>query len=699
MFICLVVYLFSNNLIYLCKMKRFFALMLLIISINNIYSQNEESELDICVDKISNTQIKKIYAKAKNYKKYDYSKRVSFFKQAIEIDEECILCIWELAKLSFRKRSTDGEELDFPKKYFLILESLCPNYHADLYYYLSLIYYSETNDCKSVEYFNKFLDFNSENESKLAMNYKEQVSTIEATLPVAEFYCDFYSKPVSFNPFLLRNVSTVGKNEFLPIISPDNEHIYYTREYEYKALGDVMTSLYQDFSVSKRSDVNQEFDKGEALPPPFNVGSKYGGASISIDNHELYICACLQNGAYMNCDIYTTKYEFIEKGENIDTAFYSWTPLVNLGPNINGPQSWEAQPSLSADGNTLYFASARPGGKGSVDIYYSIKQEDGSWGKAENIGSPINTPESDKSPFIHTDSKTLYFASKVSDYRLGAGGFDIYYSRQGENGVWSQPENIGYPINNEGDEEAIVVSADGHYAYYSSERKDIGIGGKDIFYFTIPEKARPDKIVILKGSVDTENIESIKDAKLQVRTESDSIYEQSIKIKDDGSFIAIANIGKGDEDVVLEIQKEGKAFESKLIKKEESNNTFIKEQEFEIKDIEKGSAHTIDDILFATNSSLIEESSKIVLNAFASWLLNNNDINIEIQGHTDDVGSNTNNMALSKDRAFTVMQYLISKGIELSRLKFKGYGEDKPKFPNDSNINRARNRRTDFLIL
>ena len=679
-------------------MKRFFVLLILLISIDSIYSQEDE-EIGICVNEITDAQVQKIYNKAKNYKKYDYSKRISFFKQSIEIDEECVLCMWELAKLSFRQNSSNGKDLDFSKKYFLILESLCPDYHADLYYYLSLIYYSETNDCKSVEYFNKFLEFPSDDENKLAMNYKEQISTIEATLPIAEFYCDFYSNPVSFNPMLLRNVSSADKNEFLPIISPDNEYIYYTREYEYKALGDVVTSLYQDFSVSKRSNVNQDFDKGQVLPPPFNVGSKYGGATISIDNKELYICACLQNGAYMNCDIYTTKYEFIEKGENIDTAFYRWSPLVNLGPNINGPQSWEAQPSLSADGNTLYFASARPGGKGSVDIYYSEKQEDGSWGKAENIGSPINTPDSDKSPFIHTDSKTLYFASKVSDYRFGAGGFDIYYSRQTENGTWTKPENIGYPINQEEDEEAIVVSADGHYAYYSSERKDIGAGGKDIYYFIIPEKARPDKIIILKGTVDTEDIESIKDTKLQVRTESDSIYEQSIKIKDDGSFIAIANIGKGDEDVVIEIQKEGKAFESKLIKKEESSTTFIKDQEFEIKDIEEGSTHTIDDILFTTNSSIIQESSKIVLNSFASWLLNNKKISIEIQGHTDDVGSNSNNMALSKDRAFTVMQYLISKGIELSRLKFKGYGEETPKFPNDSVENRAKNRRTDFMIL
>ena len=100
-----------------------------------------------------------------------------------------------------------------------------------------------------------------------------------------------------------------------------------------------------------------------------------------------------------------------------------------MGPNINGPQTWESKPSLSADGKTLYFASARPGGYGKIDIYFSEK-DDGTWLKAKNIGKPVNTAESDKSPFIHTDSKTLYFVSESSDLRWGAGDFDIFYTRQ-----------------------------------------------------------------------------------------------------------------------------------------------------------------------------------------------------------------------------------------------------------------------------
>ena len=169
-------------------------------------------------------------------------------------------------------------------------------------------------------------------------------------------------------------------------------------------------------------------------------------------------------------------------------------------------------------------------------------------------------------------------------------------------GKWIEPQNIGHPINTEDDEEAIIVTTDGQHAYFSSERADMGVGGKDIFYFSVPEKAKPDKVVLMRGKVDTEDVQAIKDTKMEVRFKSGDVYEQKIDIDDDGSYVAIANIGSGDEDVVLEIKKEGKAFESKLIKKEEADVTFFKGENLEIKDIEQGSSHTIEDILFETNS-------------------------------------------------------------------------------------------------
>ena len=678
--------------------NRRYILSLLLFFFFKLFIIGQDLECEVEVPK----SIEKIYLKAKNYKKYDYKNRVKYYKETLELEEDCIPCIWELAKMSFRRKYTIGDPMDFPKKYFLQLESLCPAFHADVYYYLSLIYYMEKNDCEAVKYFNKFLEFPTENKKQIAINYKDQKLYVEASLEMSQYFCDFYSNPVPFNPKVLKNISTAERNEILPVISPDNEHIYYTIEYDEYVKGDFAVHHEQLFANSTRNSFRENFLEGKPLEEPFNLGPKYGGATLSLNNKEMYICACIQNGGYFNCDLYVSENQkktitLKREGKDFDTTFYSWSTLKNLGPNINGPQTWEAQPSLSGDGKTLYFASARPGGYGKIDIYYSNRNEDGSWSKAENMGKPINSSESDKSPFIHTDSRTFYFVSESSDYRWGAGDFDIFYTQQNEETlIWEEPKNIGYPINSEEAEESLIVSVDGHYGYFSSTRKE-GLGGKDIFYFEIPEEAKPDKIVLAKGK-GSFGPNGSENAKMILRDKNGNKKEQDFSVGDEGEFIAIVNVEEVKGDALLEIQTEGGAFESLLISEEDVGNTVVKEKQIDVKPIEKGEAYTINDILFESNSSKLKESSKIVLDGFVDWLLVNKELNIEIQGHTDDIGPDKANLALSMDRSFSVMEYLIKNGVEKSRLKFKGFGESNPKVPNTSSKSRSINRRTDFLI-
>ena len=678
--------------------NRRYILSLLLFFFFKLFIIGQDLDCEVEVPK----SIEKIYLKAKNYKKYDYKNRVKYYKETLELEEDCIPCIWELAKMSFRRKYTIGDPMDFPKKYFLQLESLCPAFHADVYYYLSLIYYMEKNDCEAVKYFNKFLEFPTENKKQIAINYKDQKLYVEASLEMSQYFCDFYSNPVPFNPKVLKNISTAERNEILPVISPDNEHIYYTIEYDEYVKGDFAVHHEQLFANSTRVSFRENFLEGKPLEEPFNLGPKYGGATLSLNNKEMYICACIQNGGYFNCDLYVSENQkktitLKREGKDFDTTFYSWSPLKNLGPNVNGPQTWEAQPSLSGDGKTLYFASARPGGYGKIDIYYSNRNEDGSWSKAENMGKPINSSESDKSPFIHTDSRTFYFVSESSDYRWGAGDFDIFYTQQNEETlIWEEPKNIGYPINSEEAEESLIVSVDGHYGYFSSTRKE-GLGGKDIFYFEIPEEAKPDKIVLAKGK-GSFGPNGSENAKMILRDKNGNKKEQDFSVGDEGEFIAIVNVEEVKGDALLEIQTEDGAFESLLISEEDVGNTVVKEKQIDVKPMEKGKAYTINDILFESNSSKLKESSKIVLDGFVDWLLVNKELNIEIQGHTDDVGPDKANLALSMDRSFSVMEYLIKNGVEKSRLKFKGYGESNPKVPNTSSKSRSINRRTDFLI-
>ncbi len=681
------------------KNKIIYKLIFLVGFLFLFYNPVAQEDCDYSIS----SSVKKLYEKGKNYKKYDYKHRVKFYKDAIEIDEECLPCIWELAKMSFRKNYSSGGAMDFPKRYFLQLENLCPSYHADLYYYLSTIYYMGKNDCEAVKYFTKFLEFPADNPKKIAINYKDQKEYVEASLEMSNYFCDFYSNPVPFDPKVLVNVSSSDKNEVLPIISPDNEQIYFTAEYDQIIKGDVITQHQQIFSSSQRDNFSESFSASFSLEEPFNVGPRYGGATISLNNKEMYICACSANGAYMNCDIFKSVLNTVvrvieENGKKYDTVVKEWSPLENLGKNINGPQTWEGQPSLSADGKTLYFASARPGGYGKIDIYYSEKDTNGIWGKAINIGRPINTSQSDKSPFIHTDSKTLYFVSESSDLRWGAGDFDIFYTRQNKSTAkWEKPQNIGYPINSEAPEESLIVSVDGRYGYFSSQRSN-GLGGKDIFYFEIPEKAKPDKIILAKGQAETDDSELLKKTKITLRNNDGEKEEQEINIDEDGGFVAVVNVEKVKGDALIEISSESGAYQSMLVSEQDLSKTVIKDKEIEVNKIQKGKAYTINDIKYEINSSKLLSSSKIVLNGFGDWLKDNLDLRIEVQGHTDNVGSNEANMALSMDRAFSVMEYLIEVGIDKSRLRFKGYGETNPKASNETSEGRKVNRRTDFLI-
>ena len=233
---------------------------------------------------------------------------------------------------------------------------------------------------------------------------------------------------------------------------------------------------------------------------------------------------------------------------------------------------------------------------------------------------------------------------------------------------------------------------DGHYGYFSSSRKE-GLGGKDIFYFEIPEKAKPDKIVLAKGKANLDN-----ETKIVLRDEKGNKTKQTFNVDQEGDFVAIVNVENIEGNALLQVENEGSAFESLLISENDISNTIIKDKVIETEKIEKGKSFTLNDILYESNSSKLKEASKIVLDGFIDWLQKSEEINIEIQGHTDDIGPDKANLALSMDRAFSVMEYLLNNGIEKDRLRFKGYGETNPKVPNNSTKSRAINRRTDFLI-
>lgn len=575
---------------------------------------------------------------------------------------------------------------------------LCPDYHADCYYYLGAIAYNFGNKELAEDYFQKFIDFKSDDTNRYPNDYTKKLADVKQVMVKEENKKqDFKNMPVPFNPQLVQHVSSKA-DEYFPMLSPDNDLIFYTRKVDRTKKGDLKRNIVEEFTYSERKNYLGQFDDGTPFSYPFNDGTfqSYGAATMSIDNKEMILCACkdeqISGQTYRNCDLYLTHFERTGDGGND----YQWTPLENMGLGINSPSGWDAQPSLSADGNTLYYTTLRAGRDATQDndIWVAHRNEDGSWGKGVPF-TEINTKGKDKSPFLHQDSETLYFVSSVSDERPGVGGLDIYYIRK-ENGKWTKPKNIGFPINTSEDEIGLFVSLDGKTAYYSSKQN----GNWDIYSFDLYPEARPKPVKIIKGELNDSLGNPIENAQVEI-IYSDSNDKKTFKVNGtDGKYAAIVKIDKP-QDVIVTLKKEGAAFDSKLITKEEiseDKDPVIRNENMEVKELKEGDAYTINDILFATNSYILTERAKFIVKQFANFLHSHPSMEIIIQGHTDDVGNDHDNLILSDNRANAVKQYLTQLGIESKRLESKGFGETHPKVPNVNEENRAINRRTEFMI-
>ena len=548
---------------------------------------------------------------AENRKKFELRERINFLREAIELEENCITCHYQLATIYYRRaKNNPNVSMSSAERHFREIDIRCPQFHSDVPYHLGLIAYGKEEYKKALNYFNYFLKFPDEDPAKLSRKYEEQYEQVKASLEEINFYAEMFENEVPFNPVLVDGVSS-SSDEYLPMISPDNEMMFYTRKGSYKAKGDIRSREIEAFTYSKRPDYKGAFDPGEALSSPFNQGDNYGGACLSINNKEMFITVCkpirVGNKSYNNCDIMVTRFmkQFSEaEGKEV----YNWTELESVGDNINGKQSWESQPSLSGDGQTLFFATHREGniknaeGEPTIDIYYSKRTSSG-WDKARPVEGAINTTGNDKAPFMHGDSKTLYFAS---DGLTGVGGYDLFFSRLNDDGSWTQPKNLGYPINTVEDEHGLIVSTDGKLAYYASKRAQ-GKGGLDIYSFELPEAVRPEKVVLVKGEAKDSRGGVVADARIELKY-MDTKEVEMISIEDDGSYAKMINVEK--QPVVMTIEKDNAAFQARVFSKEKADERPVAKVDTPIEDVEVGKPYTIDDIYYETASSDIDPFSQ-----------------------------------------------------------------------------------------
>jgi outer membrane protein OmpA-like peptidoglycan-associated protein len=460
-------------------------------------------------------------------------------------------------------------------------------------------------------------------------------------------------------------------DEYFPVTTADEQYLYFTLMTKNKGFPQ------EDLAYSEWK--NGAWTKAQILGPQINDPSTNEGAhTISPTGKYLLYTKCNTPDGQGSCDI------FISKRNGDD-----WNEPKNIGPPINSP-GYETQPSISGDGRDLYFVRGTRD-KG-LDIYVSHLNDTTGWSTPLSIGDVINTGGDEERPFIHPDNRTLYFASNGHP---GLGLHDIFMSKKDENGNWSKPVNLGYPINTKGDEMGLSLSADGKTAYYSSDKSG-GQGASDIYKFELYANARPDLVTYVKGHVfDAETKEALT-ANIQLYNVESGLKITSLSSDaKNGSFLLTLPVGK---DYMYNVAKDGYLFYSENFSLKDHQTTEPYKLEIYLNKIKEGVSIVLKNVFFETNKFTLLPESKAELNKLADLLKKNPSLKIEVGGHTDNAGNDADNIKLSENRAKAVKDYLVSMGIDGARLTAKGYGKSKPIADNGTEAGRALNRRTEFTV-
>lgn len=505
----------------------------------------------------------------------------------------------------------------------------------------------------------------------------------EAQLANCNFAIAAMKNPVPFQPLNMGPGINSSLDEYFPAITADDQTFLFTRNNRTPVI-----PLQEDFMISNKK--GGDWETATLIGSNINTNGNEGAPCLSTDGQLLFFAACQEmdgsygpnRKGYGSCDIF-----YAQKVGN------AWGKTYNIGPAINS-KYFESQPSFSSDGKTLYFVSNRPGGMGETDIYYSTLGEDGSWGAPRNIGDKINTAGKEETVFIHPDGKTLYFGS---DGHVGMGGLDLYVSHMNEKGEWSDPVNLGYPINTYGDENSILVDASGKLAYLASTRAG-GMGGLDMYQFELYEAARPGKITYVKGTVFDAKTKKPLAAHFELidLATGKSVIESDAN-SGNGQFLVCLPI---DKDYGLNVSNPGYLFYSENFSLHELADVSQPFQlDIPLQPIDTGSVLELKNVFFETAKYDLKPESTAELDKLVAFLDANKSIRGELSGHTDNVGDKKMNQLLSQNRAKSVFDYLVSKGIDAKRLTYKGYGDTRPKVKNDSDEHRQMNRRTEFKIV
>ena len=505
--------------------------------------------------------------------------------------------------------------------------------------------------------------------------YEEGARLLETSVHAARLM----QKPV---PLKLENLGPAVNSpypEYLPSLTADGRRLYFTsRRPQVGKEPNPLTGGYDEDLYWCERDENGRWQPAQPLGPPINSDRNEGAAFFSADGQWAFITLCDRADGLGSCDIYFSELD----GDR-------WLPPKNLGPAVNS-SAWESHPSLTHDRKRLYFASSRPGGQGGSDIWYT-EWKNGTWQPPINVGPPINTPGDEYSPMIAADGRTLYFAS---DYHPGMGRMDLFVSYLSDTG-WTTPKNLGYPFNTPGDEQTLCVDAAGRIGYVALERPE-GLGKQDIYAFSLWPEIQPQRAAsYVRGFV----YDSLTKAPLAARVRIvDLELRDTIRAltsnRVTGEFVTSLPLRSR---YALLAEAPGYLFYSQHFDLRESDQAY--ELRVPLEKPRKGSTIRLRNVFFEFDRADIKPESEVELLEVVRLLRAHPKWKVEVQGHTDSVGTAMYNQQLSQRRAEAVRQFLIQRGIKAERIQARGYGSSRPIAPNTTEEGRALNRRTEILFI
>lgn len=495
----------------------------------------------------------------------------------------------------------------------------------------------------------------------------------EDLLKKSTYAQELVAKAYDFEPRMLPR-STINQFQIQsnPVLTADQMEMIYSVKLNLRTDENIV--------ISKKDEAGN-WMKPTLISDNINTELNEGAASISGDGKTLVFSSCGKKDSRGSCDLYISQ----KNGE-------VWSVPANMGDKVNSA-GWESNPSITADGKTVYYSSDRSGGFGKKDIWVTNLLPNQTWSAPENLGALVNTKLNEATPFIHADKQHLYFAS---DGFWGMGGYDIFYTVK-DGPFWTKPVNVGYPINTPENEGAFYVSPDFEKGYFEKYIANNELSHSEIYEFDIPEQLKvANRALYAKGNVFDFETKKPLAAKIELIDLSNGLVVQSVSSDSvNGSYLVVLTEGK---EYALHVRSKGYLFYSDNFDYTHGKFDPLK-LDIYLRQLSSKQAITLKNIFFDTDKYELKEKSFLELDKLAEVLKSSQSIKVEIGGHTDNVGDIKYNQKLSLNRAKSVYDYLISKGVNASQLTYKGYGSTDPVGDNTTEKGREQNRRIELKVL